>query len=411
MELEKLIFDWNSFKQEYSKQNCVIEIYDETLRDGLQTIGIEQPTIENKLEIIKGMSDLELDEVCIGFPAAGENIQKDIEECTRFIVDNKLQIKISCCARTMTKDIEPIISLSQKYGIAIDAIIFIGLSPIRQYVEGWNLDHILNCIKSSIEYGYKNKLSMCLVTEDTTRSRPEEIKKVYETAIEYGANRICLCDTVGYSTPEGTSELLKYTRGFVDKINKNIPIDWHGHNDRGLALANSLAAINAGANRIHACGLGLGERAGNTAMEELLINLKLQGIRNCDLLKLKKYCKIISDAVKYKCPQNKPFIGEKVFSTSSGIHTSAIIKAYNDKRDLSDLVYSCISANELGEEQTIRFGPMSGKTNIQYLLNKLNYNTKANEDLIDKILLEIKQKNKDISETEMMKLLQKYINE
>lgn len=411
MELEKLIFDWNSFKQEYSEQNGVIEIYDETLRDGLQTLGIEQPTIENKLEIIERMNDLELDEVCIGFPAAGESIQKDIGECIRFIVDNKLQIRISCCARTMTKDIEPIISLSQKYGIAIDAIVFIGLSPIRQYIEGWNLDHILNCIKSSIEYGYKNKLSVCLVTKDTTRSRPEEIKKVYETAIEYGASRICLCDTVGYSTPEGTSELVKFTRGFVDKINKNIPIDWHGHNDRGLALANSLAAINAGANRIHACGLGLGERAGNTAMEELLINLKLQGVRNCDLLKLKKYCKIISDAVKYKCPQNKPFIGEKVFSTSSGIHTSAIIKAYNDKRDLSDLVYSCISANELGEEQTIRFGPMSGKANIQYLLNKLNYNTKANEDLIDKILLEIKQNNKDISETEMMKLLQKYINE
>ncbi len=365
-----LIYDWNLHA---GKPPAVgrVQLDDETLRDGLQSPSVTDPPLEWKLRVLLLMDNLGIDTADIGLPGAGPRAVKDVTALCREIVRQNLSIRPNCAARTMIQDIEPIVRISEDVGLPIEACLFIGSSPIRQYSEGWTLDTILGHTEKAVSYAVKHELPVMFVTEDTTRARPEDVRRLYTTAIECGAKRICVCDTVGHATPEGVDALIRFVCTIVEESGEDVGVDWHGHRDRGMDLINTLTAIRAGASRVHGCGLGIGERSGNTPMDLLLVNLKLLGWIDRDLTRLGEYCRVISEACGVPIPSNYPVVGSDAFETGTGVHAAAVIKAFR-KGDawLADRVYSGVPAGEFGLQQRIRVGPMSGRSNVVYWLEQ-----------------------------------------
>jgi 2-isopropylmalate synthase len=316
-----------------------------------------------------------------------------------------LNIKIDSAARTVIQDISPIIDISQKVGIPIEVSTFIGSSPIRQYVENWDIDLMLKLTEEAVSYVVKHNLPVMYVTEDTTRAHPEDIKKLYQTAIECGAKRICVCDTVGHATPEGVKRLITYIKKIVKETGEKVKIDWHGHRDRGLSIPNSLTALMCGVDRVHGTALGIGERAGNTPMDILLVNLKLLGWIEQDLSKLYEYCKIVSEACEVPIPKNYPVVGEDAFRTATGVHAAAIIKAKKKGENwLADRVYSAVPAEEFGFKQKIEVGPMSGESNVIYILTEMGI--EPTPKLVKTVFNAAKKSNKILQEEEIRKLIE-----
>lgn len=407
MERESLIYDWNT--KDAPPINLNIELDDETLRDGLQSPSVMHPTISQKLKIFHLMDDLGIQIADIGFPAASAKIVRDVEQIAREIVQCNLSIQAGCAARTVIADIEPIVDISQKVGVPIEVHAFIGSSPIRRYAESWNLDSMLKQTRESVRFAISNNCPVMYVTEDTTRTNPETIKKLLTTAIEQGAERVCLCDTAGYATPDGIKSLIRYVRReVIEPTGKDIKIDWHGHSDRGLAVANTLTAIFAGADRVHATGLGIGERTGNTPMDTLLVNLKLLGIIKQDLTKLKEYCNLVSKYCGVPILPNYPLVGKDAFRTATGVHAAAIIKSMVKEEEhwLQDLVYSGVPAYDYGFEQIIEIGPMSGRANVEYWLGKKG--VEPHTDLVTIILEQAKVSNRTLTDDEIQRIVSEY---
>src|SRR5213594_4108068 len=293
-----LIYDWNRVAGPDLGLERRTMLNDETLRDGLQSPSALEPPIEKKIQILHLMESLGIDSLNLGLPGAGPRAKADVLRLAREIVSAKLRITANCAARTIESDIIPIADVVQATGLEIEAATFLGSSPIRQYAEDWTLDFLLRTTERAVKLARSLALPVMYVTEDTTRARPEVIKKLYTTAIECGARAIAVCDTVGHATPRGVRALLRFVIEEVVKATREkIRVDWHGHSDRGLAVANSLAAFEAGADQVHGAALGIGERVGNTPMDQLLVNLKLMGAIDRDLTRLKEYCQAVSDAV------------------------------------------------------------------------------------------------------------------
>jgi 2-isopropylmalate synthase len=289
--------------------------------------------------------------------------------------------------------------------------LFIGSSPIRQYAEEWTLDQILRHTREAIHFAVREGLEVMYVTEDTVRSSPEHLRILFAEAVEAGAKRLCLCDTCGAATPEAVWNLVSWVKTFLAEIGAGIAIgiDWHGHRDRGLDLANTLAAIEAGASRVHGTALGIGERVGNTPMEQLLVNLNLLGIRHDDLSSLQRYVDSVSVAASVPVPVNAPVIGRDAFRTATGVHAAAIIKAQKKgDRWLTDFVYSGVPASLIGRNQEIEIGPMSGSSNVIFYLSQRGI--VASPELIQAVLLAAKESNRILQEPEILGIVQRFEN-
>jgi 2-isopropylmalate synthase len=364
-----LIHDWNEAGERWEKPAFTIQFDDETLRDGLQSPSVRTPTIEQKIAILHLMDRLGLDTADIGLPGAGPHVVKDVTRLAQEIVSSKLNVAANCAARTMLRDIEPVVEISQKTGLPIEVCTFIGSSPIRQYAENWTEDMMLAHTREAVSFAVKEGLTVMYVTEDTVRARPETLRRLFLAAIECGAKRLCLCDTVGHATPTGAANLVRFAREVVRESGADVGLDWHGHCDRGLAVVNTIAAIRAGATRVHGCAIGIGERVGNTPMDQLLVNLKLLGWIDNDLTALPEYCARTSEATGVPIPVNYPVVGADAFRTGTGVHAAAVIKAFK-KGDhwLADRVYSGVPAEWVGRHQEIEVGPMSGESNVVYWL-------------------------------------------
>ena len=365
----ELIYDWNLFAEDFVRPPQAIEFDDETLRDGLQSPSVKDPPIEKKIEILHLMDELGIHSADIGLPGAGPRAVADVKRLAQEIVAAGLSIRPNCAARTLKQDVDPIAAISDEVGLPIEACTFIGSSPIRQYVEGWDLDRICRLAEESVSYAISRGLPVMMVTEDTTRARPESIEKIYTVAIEAGAKRICLADTVGHATPDGTRNLVRFAKALVARTGEDVKVDWHGHRDRGLGLANALTAIVNGADRIHGTALGVGERVGNTEMDLLLVNLKLLGWIENDLRRLGDYCAAVAEATGVPLPVNYPVAGRDAFRTGTGVHAAALIKA-REKGDawLADRIYCGVPAALVGREQEIEIGHMSGASNVIFWL-------------------------------------------
>ena len=368
---EEIIFDWNVLEKRGPLSPNTIEFYDETLRDGVQSPSVTDPPIEKKIEILHLINNLGIQNANLGLPGAGPRARADVLRLVQEIEDNNLTVKPSCAARTHPNDIQPIIDISQKAGRAVEVMAFLGCSPIRQYAEGWDVERLLQMSGDAIEMGVNAGLPVTFVTEDTTRSRPETLDRLFRNAINCGATRLCLCDTVGHATPDGLHSLIEFTKGLIRAMDVKVGIDWHGHNDRGLAVTNSIRAIEAGATRIHGTSCGVGERVGNAAMDQILLNLRLLGEIDWDMPDLLSYCEIVAEAYGTPIPHNYPLAGRDAFRTATGVHASAIIKAERKGHDwLADRIYSGVPAGMFGRSQEIEIGHMSGESNVIYWLKK-----------------------------------------
>lgn len=398
-----LIYNWN-LKGRRSALAPDITFLDETLRDGIQGPSISDPSIEDKLRILELEEELGIHCLDVGLPGAGERAVADVSAIIKHIVDNKMKIKPGCAARTHINDIRPIAEISQKYGVQIDVLAFLGTSPIRQYTENWDLKRLMDLSGEAIEFATKENLTVTFVTEDTIRSRPETLQPLFLNAIEKGATRLCLCDTVGHATPDGVRNLIWWTRNLVEGTGLDIGIDWHGHNDRGLGVANSIFAAEFGADRIHGTALGIGERVGNAALDQILLNFKLMGEIDNDLTSLVEWCETVSRACDWPIPKSYPVMGEDAFRTATGVHAAAIIKAHK-KGDhwLADRIYSGVPAGLFGKTQAVEIGHMSGLSNVLYWLNVNKIDPV--EGLAEHILSMAKSKNSVLSDGEVHQVI------
>lgn len=399
----ELIYDWNRAEGVASKPaRGVVELDDETLRDGLQSPSVLAPSIEDKIHILHLIAELGIESANIGLPGAGPHVVRDVTRLAREIADHRLAIFPNCAARTVEADIRPILEITQKTGVAIEVACFLGSSPIRQYAESWDMARLLKLTRDAVALAVEAGNPVMYVTEDTTRAKPEDIKQLYSAAVEAGARRVCIADTVGHATPDGARAIVRFVRSVVGE---EVKIDWHGHKDRGLSIINALAAAEAGADRLHATAIGIGERCGNCPMELLLVNLQLLGWSTRDLSRLMDYCELVSRTTGVPIPDNYAVVGRDAFRTGTGVHAAAIIKARAKGDDwLADRIYSGVPAALVGRRQLIEVGPMSGESNVIFWLRERGI--EPERPLVDAIFRRAKESDRTLEEAEILGICQ-----
>lgn len=409
MNTSDLIYDWNQALPANLLPSRPVLLNDETLRDGLQSPSVRDPSIQEKIEILHLMESLGINMLDLGLPGAGPRAVEHVEALAREIARNHMKLRANCAARTLESDIRPIAEIVQRTGLKIEAATFIGSSPIRRFTENWTEDFLLQTTEKAVKFAVSLGLDSMYVTEDTTRCDPEMVKRLYSTAIQCGAKSIVVCDTAGHATPMGAYALTKFVLDEVVKPSgAKIRVDWHGHCDRGFAVANSMAALAAGADCVHACALGTGERVGNTQMDQMLVNLKLMGVSpwaEQNLTRLKDYCAAVSQATGVPIPPNYPVMGGDAFRTATGVHAAAVIKAYkkNDV-ELANAVYSGVPSHLFGMEQVIDIGPMSGKSNVLFWLER--HGIVPTDDVVERVYAHAKNSDHTLSEAEIRECAQ-----
>lgn len=402
----RLIYDWNE-KGRKAVEPAQVLFDDETLRDGLQSPSVKVPSIEKKVEILRLMARLGIQKADLGLPGAGPQHLEHITRLLEVIVQEKLPIRPGLAVRTVVAEIEPIADLQQRFGIPIQASAFLGTSPIRKFVEGWTNKTLLQRVDDAIGFATAQGIPSMFVTEDTTRSKPGDLRKFYTRALEKGARALCIADTVGHATPRGVRQLVRFMKKVIRDFGADEPVElnWHGHNDRGLGLVNTMVALEEGVDVLHGTALGIGERVGNCPMDQLLVNLKLAGLIDNDLSALPEYVKAVSEATDTPVPRQYPVLGADAFDTATGVHAAAVIKALRTGDDwLADRVYSGVPASEFGLEQKILIGHMSGKSNVLWWLEKRGI--EADARVVGRILEAAKASPRPLSDTEVQDLVQ-----
>src|ERR687896_2018758 len=391
MTIDELVYDWNTIEPSFPAPDRHIGFDDETLRDGLQSPSVSEPPVEQKIDLLHLMDALGIDTADIGLPGAGGTHAAGVERLAREIADQKLKIRPNCAARTHRNDIIPIAEISQRTGIPIEACTFIGSSSVRFFAEDWTLERLLQMTEEAVSFAVSQGLPVMYVTEDTTRAKPETIRALYTTAIRCGAKAVCVCDTVGHSTPDGARAVVRFVKNIIEEQGGNVRLDWHGHQDRGLGVINSIAAIEGGADQVHGSALGVGERVGNTPMDQLLVNLKLMGWIDNDLSRLRDYCAKAAESCGWTIPLNYPVFGRDAFRTAKG------------DNELADLIYSGVPAGLFGMRQQIEVGPMSGKSNVVYWLESRGL--EASDERVQRIYDRAKGARGVLSEEEVRQLV------
>jgi isopropylmalate/homocitrate/citramalate synthase len=399
-----LIYDWNHDAVADGPTRPVAMLDDETLRDGLQSPSVRTPTIDEKIDILHHMDALGIDTADIGLPGAGPKVAKDVERLARAIGDGHLKISANCAARTVVADIRPIAEIQQRTGVPLEVGAFIGSSPIRQYAEGWTLDFLQRCTEEALGFAAKEGLTVMYVTEDTTRADPESLRRLFTTAIRAGAKRLCVADTVGHATPNGAKAVVRFVKSVIEEQGVEVGIDWHGHRDRGFGVASSIAALEAGATRLHGAALGIGERCGNTPIDLLMVNLVMMGYRDNDLSSLPAYAQAVANACDVRIAPNYPVIGADAFRTATGVHAAAVVKAFRKQdRPLMDAVYAAVPASLVGRQQEIEVGPMSGRSNVIFWLESRGL--PATDDIVDRVFAAAKASNRTLTHEQVQSLV------
>ena len=397
-----LIHDWN---RDAAAPRAVALLDDETLRDGLQSPSVRNPGVDEKIQILHHMDALGIETADVGLPGAGPRVAKDVERLVRAIAESKLKIRANCAARTLVADIKPIADIQQRTGVPIECCAFIGSSPIRQYAEGWTIEFLQKASEEALTFAAREGLTTMYVTEDTTRADPASLRALFTAAIRAGAKRLCVADTVGHATPNGARAVVRFVQSLVEELGADVGVDWHGHRDRGFGVASSIAALEAGATRLHAAALGIGERCGNTPMDLLMVNLAMMGYIDKDLTKLPAYCRAVARACDVRIPPNYPVIGADAFRTATGVHAAAVVKAFRKgDRALMDAVYAAVPASLVGREQEIEIGPMSGRSNVVFWLEKRGLS--ATDEVVDRIFAAAKASNRTLTRDQIQTIIE-----
>jgi 2-isopropylmalate synthase len=367
----EIIYDWNVLGDALSPPMRAVELHDETLRDGIQCPSVKDPPLEAKMEVIRLLARLGVASVNVGLPGAGPRAVADSQALVEMIRDERLPIRAGCAARTHANDIRPVAEISQRTGVPVEAMMFLGSSPIRMFAEGWDDAKLEQLTRDAVKLAVTSGIPASFVTEDTVRSHPTTLRRLFTAAIEEGATRLVLCDTVGHCTPNGVFNLVRFTRDLLRGLGADgaVKLDWHGHNDRGHGLVNALFAIEAGIDRVHGTVLGVGERVGNTSLDQVLVNLRLLGVTSSDLSSLGALVDLVSTSCEVPIPVSYPVFGRDAFRTGTGVHAAAVIKAVKRGDDwLADRVYSGVPAAWFGRRQEIEIGHQSGESNVRFWL-------------------------------------------
>jgi 2-isopropylmalate synthase len=401
-----LIYDWNEVDGAAPRAATAGALFDETLRDGLQNPSVVDPPVARKIELLHWMAAIGIQGANLGMPVSSRRAFDDTVRMAKEVAAAKLDLTLGCAGRTVVGDITSIVEASQKSGVPIEAFIFTASSPIRQVAESWDVAELLTRSSQAIDTAVRAGLDVCFITEDTTRSRPDVLRALFGMAIDRGAARVCVADTTGHATTAGVRNVLRFVRNLVDQSGARVSIDWHGHNDRGLALDNALAALASGADRVHGTALGIGERVGNAPMELILLNLKLQGeLETQDLTRVLDYCLHAARSLEWQIPRNHPLVGADAFRTATGVHAAAILKARAKGDDwLADRIYSSVPAGSFGRKQEICIGFMSGSSNVTYWLRQRDI--EPTPSLVGAILAVAKHTDHILSDEEVMRVVE-----
>jgi 2-isopropylmalate synthase len=394
-----LIYDWNQVAPAPTPR--LVMLVDETLRDGLQSPSVRAPSIADKIRILHLLDAIGVTATDVGLPGAGPHVVQDVERLVDEIGRAKLSIAAQCAARTVVSDIQPIADIQQRTGVPIECCCFIGSSPIRRFAEDWTVDHLQRCTEEAIGFAVRQGLTVMYITEDTTRSDPDTLRRLFTAAIHAGASRVCIADTVGHATPAGAGAVVRFARRMIDQAGaRHVGIDWHGHRDRDMGTINCLAALEAGASRVHGTIMGLGERVGNTPLDLLMVNLVLMGWLQRDVTRLNELVHLVSEATGEPIPDNYPVFGRDAFRTATGVHAAAVIKAFH-KQDpaLTDAVYSGVPAQMVGRRQEIEIGPMSGRSNVLFWLER--HGIPADEELVERLFTRAKASRTVLTDEEI----------
>jgi 2-isopropylmalate synthase len=400
--IHPLIHDWN---HDAEGPRPTVMLDDETLRDGLQSPSVRTPTIDEKVDLLQRMDALGIDTADIGLPGAGPHVVADVERLARAIGELRLKVRANCAARTVVADIQPIVEIVQRTGVPIECCAFIGSSPIRQFTEGWTIEYLQQRTEEAIGFAVKEGLQVMYVTEDTTRADPGSLRALYSTALRAGASRLCVADTVGHATTSGARAVVHFVKDLIEELGGGAGIDWHGHRDRGFGVAAALAALEAGATRLHGAALGIGERCGNTPIDLLLVNLVMMGYLDRDLTSLPAYCEAVSRACDVPIPPNYPVVGSDAFRTATGVHAAAVVKAFRKHdRALMDAVYAAVPASLVGRQQEIEVGPMSGRSNVVFWLESRGL--PATDEVVDRIFSAAKASNRTLTHDQIRRIVE-----
>jgi 2-isopropylmalate synthase len=395
--LHRLIHDWNAGGDDGGR---IPLLNDETLRDGLQSPSVLDPPIAAKRDLLHRLARLGVDAIDLGMPGAGPKAVSAVKALLTEIRDQRLPLYPNAAVRTVEEDLRQVADIQQRVGLAIEAGAFVGSSPVRMDVEGWDLAFVVETVRGAVAFCRRQEVPVMMVTEDTTRAKPEVLEAIYRAALEEGAQSICLSDTCGHATPQGVRNLVRFTKETLLKDHPDVRLDWHGHNDRGLGVANAIAAFEAGADRIHGSILGIGERCGNVAMDQLMVNLMLMGHWTGDLSDLPALAERVAELVGFEIPANYPLLGRDAFRTGTGVHAAAIVKALRSgDKALADAVYSGVPAALVNRRQEIVIGPMAGHSNVIYWLEMNGFD--VNPDRVERILGLAKKSDHILSEDEI----------
>ncbi len=343
-------------------------IDDETLRDGVQAPYVLQPTIEQALTIFEFSRKLGVQKADIGFAASSPTTFNRIKEVAKQNYGEGTPITISCAARTTIGDIDPIIKLSQEIGNPIEADTFIGTDPLRMKVEGWTPEFMANQVEQVTRYAIDHGVPTMLVTETSfagIQQIPNVVRDIYLAGLNAGAGRVCLCDTTGAHTFDEIIEGIHWMRNLLDTNGfHHVGIDFHGHDDLTNAVSNSVAAFMAGADRVHATILGIGERRGNTDLIPLLVQLdKKEMNSDHNLHILPEYAMYASSVLGVPISDTHPVIGPDARCMVSGVHATAALKGLEQGHKG---IYLPFDPDSLGikPSHTTKIGQMAGKGNV-----------------------------------------------
>lgn len=399
-----LIYDWNHGAKPRPCERAPVQLDDETLRDGLQCPSVKTPAIRDQKAFLHILASLGVHAIDIGLPASGAAQRASTLALAREVARARLPLSLNCAARTKLEDVHIVVDISQKAGIQIEVATFIGSSPIRQFAEGWDVRFIENAARKAIAETVKNGLPSMFVTEDTTRTRPEVLRRLCLSAIESGARRLCIADTVGFATASGAARIVSFLKKVIAESGEKVSLDWHGHQDRGLGLAAALAAWDAGADRLHGAFLGLGERSGNTPLDLLLVNLKIDGAINNDLSGLASCVGKVAEWMGVEIPFSYPVFGKDAYRTCTGIHASAMLKGLKKgNHEVSELVYSAAVPGWFGRNHTVEIGPMSGASNVVYWLEGRGLEPSA--DLVAAVLSHAKRSSRTLCDEDIHEII------
>lgn len=382
-----------------------VQVDDETLRDGLQGPSVREPPLEGKLEYLHLAAQAGVSAVDLGMPSASPRVEAEVTELLREIARARPPLTPNCAARTLERDITPLVRMSQNLGVPLEVMLFLGFSALRRQVEGWAREHLLRKAFEAVSFAAKNGLLVTFVAEDASRTSPEDLETLILTVVRAGASRVCLADTTGCLSPWGAEALTAFARRILDHHGfSQVGLDWHGHNDRGLAVACALAAARAGASRVHGSLLGIGERTGNAPVEQLLLNLYLLGSHRRQLEHLVAFVRRGAELLGLSIPAYQPVAGRDAFTTATGVHAAAILKAWEkgDQRR-AEVVYCPFPPSLLGQKLEVVIGPFSGASNVRYFL--LIRGIKPTPERVKKILAEAKKRREPLDEGEVFELI------